>query len=126
MSLGLVAGRPHRNLNDVEAIDFGVKDGTSNTVQFAERSVGYTLKDAMISGFGLRAPSIGSFTIDIGTSEAARNGTVKKPPPQSATDTLTDTMVSGRKAKPKSNKGHGNKGHGGVHAQWDLTSSPKG
>jgi hypothetical protein len=44
-----------RDLNDVEGIDFGVKDGTSNTVVFAERSAGST--------------------IDIGTSEAARNGT---------------------------------------------------
>ena len=36
-----------------------MKDGSSNTMQFAERRA--------------------SFTIDIGTSEALRNGTVKQP-----------------------------------------------
>jgi len=51
-----------RKLNDVEGIDFAVKDGTSNTTVFAERGA--------------------SFTIDIGTSEAAHHGNVKPPTPR--------------------------------------------
>src|SRR5690242_16991389 len=43
-----------RNLNDIEGIDFAVKDGTSNTIAYAERRA--------------------SFSIDIGSSEAVRNG----------------------------------------------------
>jgi len=41
---------PLRSLNDVEAIDFGVKDGTSNTPASAERSAGLPLENTMISG----------------------------------------------------------------------------
>jgi hypothetical protein len=51
-----------RNLNDVEAIDFAVKDGTSNTIFYAERGA--------------------SFTVDIGTSKAARKSSVRPPTPR--------------------------------------------
>lgn len=57
-SAKVTAPLPRRNVDNID-LWVGVKDGSSNTMQFAERRA--------------------SFTIDIGTSEALRNGTVKQP-----------------------------------------------
>ena len=63
------AAHPRRNVNTID-LWVGVKDGTSNTMQFGERRA--------------------SFSIDIGTSEAARNDTPKPP-----TRTANPTLVNG-------------------------------
>ena len=105
------ASSPLRTIDNID-LRVGVKDGSSNTVLFAERNATAALENTMVSGYNAKARTVRSFSIDVGTSEALRRSTA----------TLENTMVSSRKAKPRSKP---NKGHGRVHAMWDITSGTK-